>query len=157
MSENADPLQTEWVNLASAIQAAGRTSDRVLAQAMTDRVSPEVVLEGFARSKVALAEYNLRKGELPPFERFEAVPPGAIDPRVFDQTIWWVDFWRTPYRVDQMGSPQLVNVIEFCRRYAPYLAASYHRAIGVGRPADPEAWLEATVLMRALRRATAGI
>lgn len=101
--------------------------------------------------------------------------PGALDLRVLDQGQWWVDITGTPHLLAQMSTTYLGNVEALLIEHVEDLFYGYAmrvlrgevrdalagrlnpetvaRQAGVPSLAriDPEAWLSATPLMRALR------
>lgn len=79
----------EWESLSNLIDALGGNSAEVRRRAMLDQVSLEVVAEGLSRSARYAMDHP--EAEDPPFEQWDAIPPGGLDVRVFDQGIWWVD------------------------------------------------------------------
>jgi hypothetical protein len=55
------------------------------------------------------------------FEDFDGLPPGRFDPRVFNQTTFWVDILRRPHRIDDrvdFSDDYLGAVLRFVRREA---------------------------------------
>lgn len=128
--------------------------DAVIARALARGVSPELVVEAFHRAHELTRQYE-EAGELPPFELFEAFPPGAIDLRIFDQEVWWVDLLRTAYRIylpHSFTNEHLVAVIEYLTEHSAEFRAAYQYTFPArSLPEDPHRWLESTVLMRALR------
>lgn len=55
------------------------------------------------------------------FDHFAALPPGRFDPRVFEQTTWWVDILRRPRRINDpadLTDDHLLAVIQFVLREA---------------------------------------
>lgn len=101
--------------------------------------------------------------------------PGALDLGVLDQGQWWVDITGTPHRLVQMSTTYLGNVEALLVEHTDDLFYGYATQVlqgeiwdalegrlnpeTVARQAgaaslariDPEAWLDATPLMRALR------
>jgi hypothetical protein len=145
---------SDWSQVAKYSREARVNGDAVIARAIARGVSPELVIEAFRRAHSLTREYE-EVGELPPFELFEALPPGAIDLRIFDQEVWWVDLLRTPYRIyipQSFTNDHLVNVIHFLTQWS----AEFHDAYQITFPTrtipeGPKEWLESTVLVRALR------
>lgn len=145
---------SDWSNVSRCCREAKVNGDAVIARAIARGISPELIVEAFHRAHELTYQYE-EVGELPPFELFEAFPPGAIDLRIFDQEVWWVDLLRTPYRIyipRSFTNEHLVAVIEYLTEHS----AEFHAAHQATFPArtlleDPHLWLEATVLMRALR------
>jgi hypothetical protein len=104
----------------------------------------------------------------------------VLDLRVFDQAVWWVDIEQRPHRLEDMTREYVLNVIDFLETHAVYyFAASQLREVvqrlgdhllgrlstseiaeKLGAPPlsslTPTEWLEATPLMRALRRRASG-
>lgn len=128
--------------------------------------------EWFAPSPVP-ADKDLWPGELP-FTAFGQFGPDALDLRVFDQDIYWVDRSGNPHLISEMSQGHVENVVamltEFAEKYhqATVLRESV-QAIGdtmLGRPnvktllddlevgsvasADALDWLHSTPLMRSL-------
>jgi hypothetical protein len=55
------------------------------------------------------------------FDQFAALPPGRFDPRIFEQTTWWVDILRRPHRITDradLTDDHLLAVIGFILREA---------------------------------------
>lgn len=118
---------------------------------------------------------ELWPGELP-FTAWGQHEPGVLDLRVLQQAIWWVDFHQRPHRLVDMADDYVRNVIHFLERDVDYFFAATQRAELLQRLGDhllgrrstseiaealgapplsaltPTEWLEATPLMRALRR-----
>lgn len=89
------------------------------------------------------------------FEVFAALPPGHFDPRVLQQTTWWVDVLRRPHRItdrEDLTDGHLLAVIGMLRqegwRWAEGTDEQWlmrQSAAASGRPAE---WLlDATPLM----------
>lgn len=92
-----------------------------------------------------------------PFEQWDWIGYGKIDLRVFVQDRWWVDVRRVPHEIAEMSIEYLTNVAAMLVR----LADQHHSAFVLSRDWDeaaqvvlmePLEWMEATVLMQALRR-----
>jgi hypothetical protein len=103
--------------------------------------------------------------------------PGWLNLEVFDQDTWWLNRDGLPFRIaSEMTPDYLANVVAFLEQGAGYFHAMAVRRMlltmlnpeqpSTGSPgaahllaalyADgPEAWLEATTLMQALRVALA--
>lgn len=103
---------------------------------------------------------NVAKGvEADDFESFAALPPGRFDPRVLQQTTWWVDVLRRPHRITDrhdFNDDHLLAVIGMLRREGWRWADSTDAqwlVRGLAAPTrDPaDRLLDATPLMRALR------
>lgn len=85
------------------------------------------------------------------FTNFTALPPGRFDPRVFNQTTWWVDILRQPHRINDptdFDDVHLAATIGFLEDNAwRWAEPDYYD--------DPELsideWIYTTPLMRALR------
>lgn len=116
-------------------------------------------------------------GELP-FTAFGQFGEDQLDLRVFDQSEFWVDRLGTPHRLEEMDLSYRRNVIShLCTHRESFHLGAIRRELiqhlgdellgapsayalttelGVPRTADLDAltWLEATPLMRALRRLT---
>lgn len=121
------------------------------------------------------ADRDLWPGELP-FTAWGQHEYGRLDLRVFDQEVWWVDIEQRPHRLTEMSAAYIANVIAFLEQHRDYYYAETTRRLVIqlagdlmlGRVPDevvagelgapkhtdltPEEWLEATPLMRALRR-----
>ena len=121
------------------------------------------------------ADSDLWPGELP-FTAFGQFGPDALDLRVFDQDMFWVDRTGTPHLLTEMGEEYLANVLGMLRSRA----AEFHltmvqreavqcvgdallgrvnayrlvKELGVGSLAATDActWLESTPLVRRLGR-----
>ena len=55
------------------------------------------------------------------FDQFAALPPGRFDPRVFEQSTWWVDILRRPHLITDRADftdDHLLAVIRFILREA---------------------------------------
>ena len=55
------------------------------------------------------------------FESFASLPPGRFDPRVLEQTTWWVDILRRPHRItdpEDFTTEHLRAVIGYIRAEA---------------------------------------
>jgi len=143
-----------WEEVLAHAVASGVDGEGLIARAQARGVSAELVIEAFRRADQLGQEFD-RRGLLPPFEAFEAFPPGSIDVRVFDQEVWWVDVLRIPYRIcfpQSFTDEHLLNVVA----YLVENAEDHHRAYGLTVPwgtvpTDPTRWLEQTILMRALK------
>lgn len=94
--------------------------------------------------------------DAPPFEQWDQVGYGKIDLRVFVQNRWWVDVRRVPHEISEMSFEYLTNVVSMLIR----LVDQHHSAFVLSRDWDeasevvlmePLEWLEATVLMQAVR------
>lgn len=100
-----------------------------------------------------------------PFESFAALAPGSFDPRVLQQTTWWVDILRRPHRItsrEDFPDDHLLAVIAMLRReawrWAPMPDLDIEAASGLGAAAVVHevqqayvAAMEGTPLMKALR------
>lgn len=128
----------------------------------------------FAPSPVP-AGRNLWPDELP-FTAFGQFGPGALDLRVFDQDVYWVDGVGNPHRIDDMSSDYVDNVVSMLAGRAD----TFHKAsmlreavqcvgdallgrvnslllvdeLGTGSldQVEAHAWLNSTPLLRRLRR-----
>ena len=113
-----------------------------------------------------------------PFTAFGQYGYGHLDLRVFDQDTWWVDIHGRPHLLTEMSEEYRHNVIRHLEANRDYLHSRVALAEAIdlveytftgahnptsasavaGAPTthevDPEAWLEATPLMRRLRRLT---
>lgn len=109
-----------------------------------------------------------------PFTAWGQFNEGAIDLRVFDQGIWWVDVQQRPHRLTEMSPQYLTNVITHLHEHAEHFHHGQCRrrlteiicdaltgrpnvdliAEAAGAPAlsdlTPTTWLHSTPLMRAL-------
>lgn len=75
------------------------------------------------------SDRDLLPGELP-FTAWGQYPHGSLDLRVFDQGTWWVDFHQCPYRIDEMSSEYLSNVLDHLEDDAEYFyRATRHRLL----------------------------
>lgn len=121
------------------------------------------------------ADSDLWPGELP-FTAFGQFGPDALDLRVFDQDMFWVDRTGTPHLLTEMGEEYLTNVLGMLRsRAAEFHGTTVMREsvqrigdtllgrvnagqlvaeLGVGSVAatDADTWLESTPLVRRLGR-----
>jgi hypothetical protein len=121
------------------------------------------------------ADSDLWPTELP-FTAFGQFGPDALDLRVFDQDVYWVDRHGAAHRIDTMSDEYVCNVLEMLTcRAAEYHSATVVRseiqslgdamfgkvsgellagALGVGcvKQAEPDTWLASTPLVRGLRR-----
>ena len=111
-----------------------------------------------------------------PFTAFGQWGEGRLDSRVFEQDVDWVDFNGVPHLISEMSPVYVRNVVAFLVRDVDefHLGAMLREdatlvgelllgrrpamlaALDAGAPAtadlDPLVWLEATPLMRRLRR-----
>lgn len=137
---------------------------------------PEPATGWFLPSPVP-QDAELWPGELP-FTAFGQFGPDALDLRVFDQDVYWVDRNGDPHRIDEMGEEYVANVTAMLLgRAAEFHAAATLREVaqsagdalygrvsggmlvedlGIGslRGTEPQTWLHSTPLMRRLLRAT---
>lgn len=115
-------------------------------------------------------------GELP-FTAFGQYGVDALDLRVFDQDVWWVDRTGAPHLLAEMSLDYIGNLIAFLHEQRDMYFFDTRRrwfiqtvgdqvlfgdpgadvlAVAAGGPRwsdlDAEVWLESTPLMRALRR-----
>lgn len=112
-----------------------------------------------------------------PFTAWGQWPPGSLDLRVFGQSTWWVDIEQRPHRIEEMSRAYRRNVLIHLQTHVAYfhvMAVREHvltlleevlsgeaggetlaTILGAPSPADltPSQWLEATPLVRHLRRA----
>jgi hypothetical protein len=119
------------------------------------------------------ADEDLWPGELP-FTAFGQFGPDALDLRVFDQDVYWVDHNGDPHRIDEMGEGYIANVVAMLtERAGEFHNSSVLRetlqtagdalqgrvngsviaaGLGIGSVADTDAttWLQSTPLMRRL-------
>lgn len=124
------------------------------------------------------SDANLWPGEKP-FTAFGQFGVDSIDLRVFDQDAYWVDHLGNPHRLEEMRDSYRENVVEFLvQRAGRFFVDSCLRtvlqaegdarlgrvngdvllAIGGGpviTDLDAAVWLEATPLMRRLRKLAA--
>lgn len=92
------------------------------------------------------------------FEQFAALPPGRFDPRVLQQTTWWVDVLRRPHRIadrEDFTDDHLVAVIGMLRRegwrWAEVDDARWVALLGCATEGDlADELLDRTPLMQAL-------
>ncbi|WP_148040164.1 hypothetical protein [Cryobacterium tepidiphilum] len=145
---------SSWDEVRALGVTFGVDGENLLDHAEARRVSAELLIEAFHRA-VDLGHEFRRRGQLPPFEAFEALPLGVLDLRVFDQGAWWVDVLRIPHRICLPGSlsdHHLRNIIIYLTDRAEAHYAAYSQAFPLRRSSsDPAEWLEQTVLMSALR------
>ncbi|WP_416957833.1 hypothetical protein ACNKF0_09555 [Nocardioides sp. T5] len=133
---------------------------------------------GFPPSPVP-SDARLWPGELP-FTAFGHLGPDRLDLRVFDQDLAWIDRTGRPHLLAEMSEEYVSNVIAFLVELREqYFVDTQRRwfiqslgdqllfgepgcdviAVAAGGPTwgemSAETWLEATPLMRALRRRVA--
>jgi hypothetical protein len=130
----------------------------------------------FPRSPVP-GDEDLWPGELP-FTAFGQFGPDALDLRVFDQDVYWVDRNGDPHHIDEMGEEYVANVVvmlvdragefhntmvvrETFQMAGDALQGKVSGSViaaglGIGSVADTDAatWLHSTPLMRRLLRTT---
>ena len=128
---------------------------------------------GPVRSPVP-SDADLWPGELP-FTAWGQHEAGTLDLRVFDQGQWWVDRQQTPHLVTDMSVVHVERVIDMLEALAEYYylmtvrrdviqrlgdamlgristdAVADLAGVTPSRDLTPEAWLEGSPLMRALR------
>lgn len=121
------------------------------------------------------SDADLWPGELP-FTAWGQWDHGALDLRVFEQDIWWVDAGQEPHRLTEMSEEYLTNVVTFLTAGVEYFYQAQGKrllleiltdalvgrdnaelvALAAGAPAlsdiTPASWLAGTPLMRALHR-----
>lgn len=121
------------------------------------------------------SDADLWPGELP-FTAWGQHEPGTLDLRVFDQDEWWVDRNQTPHMLTDMSVLYVERVIDMLESLAEYYYLMTVRRDLLQRMGDemlgrvptdtvaesagvtplrdltPQAWLEGSPLMRALRR-----
>jgi len=143
----------EWAYLMAVIAAAGGNSAEVKRRASLDGVSVEVVAATFIRHLRYIKEMGVT---VPQFEHLEALPPGVVDLRVFDQDVWWVDVLRRPHVIADMSLNYLDNVVGMLiLNVAQYFAHYYANDPREANWVDMSIWLESTPPMVALRDAIA--
>ena len=143
----------EWADLLAVIDAAGGNSAEVKRRAMLDSVSVDVITEAVVRY---FQQAVATRGAIQPFGHLEALLPGLIDLRVFDQSVWWVDVLRRPHPIAEMSRDYLNNVIDMFVREADQYCDGYHAfQPNTEKTHDVHLWLESTPLMVALRWAVA--
>ena len=123
--------------------------DHVIDRSVKNGVSAEVVLEGYRRTIEFWSTH-----EHYDFTDIEACPPGLLDLRVLDQDAIWVDVLRTPHRIgdrDDVTDDYLANIIGWLQHNADSLAEGWAHMHDLAATANPEQWLDSTVLMRGLR------
>lgn len=143
------PFGWNWATLSELIDLIGGSSREVRRRAKHDGTSVEVVAEGLLRSVQIALDNQEDEGV---FERWDAIPPGFIDLRVFDQGEWWVDVLRRPHAISSMSTGYLKNVATFLLKDATFFCASYFGCSLRSIPgSEAEIWLEGTQLMIAIR------
>ncbi|NUR14913.1 hypothetical protein [Terrabacter sp. C0L_2] len=125
------------------------------------------------------SDADLWPGELP-FTAWRQHEAGILDLRVFDQDQWWVDRNQTPHMLTDMSALYVERVIDMLESLAEYYYLMTVRRDLLQRIGDemlgrlstdnvaesagatplrdltPQAWLEGSPLMRALRRRLSG-
>lgn len=147
------PRDDEWEAVAAVIKSAGGCAAPAIERAKERGVPPSEVMRRVLDS-LALAISRGEDAENPPFEQHEAVEPGSVDLRVFDQGEVWVDVLRDVHRTDDrddLTDRYLANLIGFLLDEAGHFASAYWMAFGGLMPVEPVAWLESTTLMMRLR------
>ncbi len=105
------------------VRALRRQNDLAVAEKVADdscavgtairqpvRTLPRVSTHREYEPSPAPSDADLWPGE-PPFTAWGQCAEGAIDLRVFDQGIWWVDVTQRPHRLTEMSPQYLTNVI----------------------------------------------
>lgn len=135
---------------AAKIQSNAITESRLLA---AGRRETTAILDAY-RLGDRIIEYRARLGQATPFERFDTLPPGALDVRIFGQATWWVDERGRYHRIDDLAATTPERVILLIARLLDEASAhheAYTRAFPARTvPTDPEAWLLGTALVTAL-------
>ena len=148
MTDREEWLDKEWSEVFTELISNGTDPAGVHRHAVGKMVSPELVAEALRRSFQIWAD--LPEAQLPPFEQWDAIPPGKLDLRVFDQDIWWCDILRSPHRLTEMSDGHLLNVVMLIQQRAKSFCAGYH-FMRVEEPSgDPMVWSRSTVLMQGL-------
>ena len=125
------------------------------------------------------SDADLWPGELP-FTAWRQHEAGILDLRVFDQEQWWVDRYQTPHLLTDMSALHVRRVIDMLESLAEYYYLMTVRRDLLQRLGDemlgrvstdivaesagatplrdltPQAWLEGSPLMRALRGRRSG-
>lgn len=153
MARSAHLQGMNWLPVVEAAVKAGVTNVGALVFRAQERgVSPEVVLEAFHRE----AEYWAANPDAEPgLDVVEALPPGLMDPRIFDQSLVWVDVLRITHTIsdrDDMTDAYLINLIGFLRTYAEHFHSGWVLTQPTGKTlmGDPYVWLASTPLMQSL-------
>ncbi|WP_426519594.1 hypothetical protein ACPPVQ_05915 [Diaminobutyricibacter sp. McL0618] len=146
-------MTRDWNAVLDIVAGAGLTNgEDLVATAISRRMSPETVLDGFRRA-IELSE-NLVDGEEHPFSHYESTPPAMIDLRVLAQGEVWVDVLRIPHTIHDpdFTDSYLMNLIRHLEREATAYWPHYDPT---PEEADPAVWIESTVLMQSLRNEAA--
>ncbi|TCJ21650.1 hypothetical protein [Nocardioides jejuensis] len=137
-------MTSEWADVFDQVSACGGNAVEAIRRAWERGVSAEQVLEGVTRALASTPDNRA-------FEDWEALAPGCLDTRVFTQGTWWVDVLRVPHRIASMSDRYVANVIGFLRNDAEHFYETYLFGHPMPFAESPQAWLESTVLMKALR------
>jgi hypothetical protein len=73
------------------------------------------------QAHLAARQHALDEWQPEQFDQFAALPPGRFDPRVFEQSTWWVDILRRPHLIADRADftdDHLLAVIWFILREA---------------------------------------
>lgn len=100
-----------WETVKLYADMVGTDSAYLISEAERYGVSPADLVGTFEGALTA-------SDPAPEFVDFASFPPGWLDLRVFDQTIWWVDVFRRPHRISSrqhFHDDHLINVIMFLR------------------------------------------
>ncbi len=142
-----------WTQADVAVLLCGGNPRTVHERAYDRAMSPELILHACKQTLNAQNEFTDRCA---PFSRWDAIAPGCLDVRVFDQARYWVDAVRIPHLIsdrDDMTDNYLSSLIDFLIDHAEYMLRGYlrYRPIPISKPCQ---WMESTNLMRALRAET---
>jgi len=93
----------------------------------------------YNQSSPVATDHSLKKGY--PFTDFGVLGEGALDVRVFEQDVFWVDVTGKPYFLIEMPTEYLVNVEAFLRThqdkfYSEVKATDLEKMTSVANEAD---------------------
>ncbi|KQQ94573.1 hypothetical protein ASF62_10920 [Leifsonia sp. Leaf325] len=136
-----------WEAVKLYADVVGTDSAYLTSEAVRYGVSPAELVGTFERALIAF-------DPTPEFEHFGSFPPGWLDLRVFDQTVWWVDVFRRPHRIssrEHFHDDHLINVIAYLRTGAQRFHDEYFAYADQDSCwPDAHGWLHHTNLMGAL-------
>jgi len=113
-------------------------------------MSPELVIHACRQALNINSDFA---DHTAPFVRWDAIAPGCLDVRVFDQDRYWVDALGIPHRIgdrQDMTDDYLHALIGFLVDHADYMLRGYARYCPIS-DTEPHQWIESTVLLRGLR------